>query len=67
MSAIMDNNPGYSTVVEPDDDDVILSDVLGIIIESRWLVIAVALSIFFAGTVPYGGAALPSFVWRKRN
>jgi tyrosine-protein kinase Etk/Wzc len=41
MAAIVNNGPLYNAPPDVDEDDINLGDLLGVVIENRWLIIAI--------------------------
>lgn len=60
MSAVVDNRPLYRDAPEVEDDEIDLGDLLGVLIENRWLIVAITLVIFALGTA-YAFLATPIY------
>lgn len=60
MSAVVDNRPIYRDAPEVDEDEIDLGDLLGVLIENRWLISSIALAIFALGTA-YAFLATPIY------
>ena len=60
MSAIVNNGPIYSSVTDIDDDEIDLGDLLGVLIENRWLILGITLVAFALGSL-YAFVATPIY------
>jgi len=60
MSAIVNNGPFDNPIPDAREDEIALSDLLGILIESRWLIIATT-TVFFLLGVTYAFVATPIY------
>ena len=49
MSAIVNNGPFYNAAPDIDEDEIDLGDLLGVLIENRWLIIGITLAVFALG------------------
>ncbi len=59
-SAIEDHRPPYSAAPEVDEDEIDLGDLLGVLIENKWLIIGITLAAFALGTA-YAFLATPIY------
>jgi len=60
MSAIVNNGPLFNAGPNVDEDEIDLGELLGVLIESRWLIVVVATVIFLLG-VAYTFVATPIY------
>ena len=60
MNAIANNGPSYSPAQQVDEDEIDLGDLLGVLIENRWLILGITLVIFALGTT-YAFVATPIY------
>ncbi len=50
MNAIVNNGPSYGQVTDIDEDEIDLGDLLGVLIDNRWLIIGITLVALLIGT-----------------
>ena len=61
MSAIVNNGPFYNSAPDIDEDEIDLGDLLGVLIENRWLIIGITLAVIFALVHCYAFIATPIY------
>ena len=49
MSAVVNNGPLFNATPDVDEEDLNLSDLIGVIIENRWLIIGITLAVLIFG------------------
>ena len=49
MSAIVNNDPQFNVAPDIDEDEIDLSDLIGVLIENRWLIIGITLAALMVG------------------
>jgi tyrosine-protein kinase Etk/Wzc len=49
MSAIVNNDPQFNVAPDVDEDEIDLSDLIGVLIENRWLIIGITLASLLVG------------------
>ncbi len=49
MSAIVDNRPNYYSTPEYDEDEIDLGNLIGVLIENRWLIIGITFAALLFG------------------
>jgi tyrosine-protein kinase Etk/Wzc len=49
MSAVVNNGPSYNTPADVDEEELILGDLIGVVIENRWLIIGITAAAILIG------------------
>ena len=60
MSAIVNNGPLFNAPPDIEEDEIDLGDLLGVLIENRWLITAITAAVFLVGSV-YAFVATPIY------
>jgi LPS O-antigen subunit length determinant protein (WzzB/FepE family) len=68
MSAIVNNGPFYNAAPDIDEDEIDLGDLIGVLIENRWLIIGITFAAILLGAFhAAAGRGEKIRAWRSRH